>query len=471
MENELNKQSTPNYNKTTSDGNTSFNTNKSLAPEPKFNTKISDNIMAQAKQRQKEYNFKNMNQNVFKNSLTPEIPKPDLSGKLSDNVMNQAKSLAQQAGSNIKTKGKFATKFSNSTFGKNYGLWSQGLDTANQLFTSIAGPKSEYSGKYGNLSKSLDSGYDTISNTVGMFGPVGQAASLIMKGAGLANNIANKLGVGTDGMTKQDAILGTPLFMPLGWINGGFGSRTRSYTQNKQIFNQLGNSYGNALSYSNEAGNLARKKYGLVSGGGKKYANNLINEALRQQQVMEDIAENATDRSNIAKSMTMFNNMRNNFDLSGGYNYGLQAAKNGAKLSQARQILKKYKKQQINSLQKGGEIIQEYSVIELVTPEIESFKQGGTINVIPDGALHAHKNNMGLDNITPKGIPVVDNDNEQQAEIEREELILIKSVTEKLEELYKKYQESQDDDIAIEAGKLLVEQILHNTQDNTNKLL
>lgn len=78
---------------------------------------------------------------------------------------------------------------------------------------------------------------------------------------------------------------------------------------------------------------------------------------------------------------------------------------------------------------------------------------------------------MGLDNITPKGIPVVDNDNEQQAEIEREELILIKSVTEKLEELYKKYQESQDDDIAIEAGKLLVEQILHNTQDNTNKLL
>lgn len=475
MENELNKQSTPNYNKTTSDGNTSFNTNKSFAPEPKFNTKISDNVMAQAKQRQREYNFKNMNQGVIKNyeknSLTPKVPEPDLSGKLSDNVINQAKSLAQQADSKIKPKGKFSTKFSNSTFGKNYGLWSQGLDTANQLFTSIAGPKSEYSGKYGNLAKSLDSGYDTISNTVGMFGPVGQAASLIMKGAGLANNIANKLGAGTDGMTKQDAILSTPLFAPLGWINGGFGSRTRSYTQNKQVFNQLGNSYGNALSYSNEAGNLARKKYGLVSGGGKKYANNLINEALRQQQVMEDIAENATDRSNIAKSMTMFNNMRNNFDLSGGYNYSLQAAKNGAKLSQARQILKKYKKQQINSLQKGGEIIQEYSVIELVTPEIESFKQGGTINVIPDGALHAHKNHMGLDNITPKGIPVVDNDDEQQAEIEREELILIKSVTEKLEELYKKYQESQDDDIAIEAGKLLVEQILHNTQDNTNKLL
>lgn len=596
MENELNKQSTPNYNKTTSDGNTSFNTNKSLAPEPKFNTKISDNIMAQAKQRQKEYNFKNMNQNVFKNSLTPEIPKPDLSGKLSDNVMNQAKSLAQQAGSNIKTKGKFATKFSNSTFGKNYGLWSQGLDTANQLFTSIAGPKSEYGGKYGNLAKSLDSGYDTASNVVGMIPGWGQTASLIMKGAGLVNNIASKVGLDTDGMAKQDVFLSTPLLAPLGWINGGLGSRTKSYVFNKQLFNQLNGSYGNALDYANQANGLQRKKFGLTSGGKKKYANNLINEALRQQQVMEDIAENATDRSNIAKSMTMFNNMRNNFDLSSGYNYGLQAAKNGAKLSQARQILKKYKKQQINSLQKGGKTLDElinyakkenprfiqrmsepmkqvewddnnghhfgthelsyteadgkfmiypriqedskgnlirysdwkqaadnayrnknvlwvdtadeaelftksgedkdgnlygykkgwpeffkkklqnggileYSVIELVTPEIESFKQGGTINVIPDGALHAHKNHMGLDNITPKGIPVVDNDDEQQAEIEREELILIKSVTEKLEELYKKYQESQDDDIAIEAGKLLVEQILHNTQDNTNKLL
>lgn len=600
MENELNKQSTPNYNKTTSDGNTSFNTNKSLAPEPKFNTKISDNVMAQAKQRQREYNFKNMNQSVLKNyekdSFAQKFPEPDLSGKLSDNVMGQAKSLAQQAGSKIKPKGNFSTKFSNSTFGKNYGFWSQGLDTANQLFTSIAGPKSEYGGKYGNLAKSLDSGYDTISNVAGTIPGWGQAASLIMKGAGLVNNIGNKIGLGTDGMTKQDVILSNPLFAPLGWINGGLGSRTKSYVFNKQLFNQLNGSYGNALDYANQANDLQRKKFGLTSGGKKKYANNLIDESIRQAKIMEDIAENATDRSNIAKSMTMFNNMRNNFELSGSYNYGLQAAKNGAKLSQARQILKKYKKQQINSLQKGGRTLDElinyakkqnprfiqrmsepikqvewddsnghhfgthelgyteangkfmiypmiqedskgnlvrysdwkqaadnayknknilwvdtaqeaelftksgednngnlygykkgwpqffkkklqnggtleYSVIELVTPEIESFKQGGTINVIPDGALHAHKNNMGLDNITPKGIPVVDNDNEQQAEIEREELILIKSVTEKLEELYKKYQESQDDDIAIEAGKLLVEQILHNTQDNTNKLL
>lgn len=482
MENELNKQSTPNYNKTTSDGNNfkletpDLSKTKLSTPGMKDSNPIKDtanNAIKSLQQNNQSFNFSQKNKSwnnwSFKsNNIDTKLSIPKLK-------------LSSDKSSGIKPK--FSDKFSNSTFGKNYGLWSQGLDTANQLFTSIAGPKSEYGGKYGNLAKSLDSGYDTVSNVVGMIPGWGQAASLIMKGAGLVNNIGNKIGLGTDGMTKQDAILGTPLLAPLGWINGGLGSRTKSYVFNKQLFNQLNGSYGNALDYATQANDLQRKKFGLTSGGKKKYANNLIDESIRQVKIMEDIAGNATDRSNIAKSMTMFNNLRNNFELSGSYNYGLQAAKNGAKLSQARQILKKYKKQQINTesgednngypvkkkLQNGGTL--EYSVIELVTPEIESFKQGGTINVIPDGALHAHKNNMGLDNITPKGIPVVDNDNEQQAEIEREELILIKSVTEKLEELYKKYQESQDDDIAIEAGKLLVEQILHNTQDNTNKLL
>lgn len=460
MENESNKQSTPNYKLETPD----LSKTKLSTPGMKDSNPIKDTANSAIKslqQNNQSFNFSQKNKSwnnwSFKsNNINTKLSVPELK-------------LSSDKSSGIKPK--FSDKFSNSTFGKNYGLWSQGLDTANQLFTSIAGPKSEYGGKYGNLAKSLDSVYDTVSNVVGMIPGWGQAASLIMKGAGLVNNIANKINLGTDGMSKQDVFLGTPLLAPLGWINGGLGSRTKSYVYNKQLFNQLNGSYGNALDYANQANDLQRKKFGLTSGGKKKYANNLIDESIRQVKIMEDIAENATDRSNIAKSMTMFNNMRNNFELSGSYNYGLQAAKNGAKLSQARQILKKYKKQQINSLQKGGEIIQEYSVIELVTPEIESFKQGGTINVIPDGALHAHKNHMGLDNITPKGIPVVDNDNEQQAEIEREELILIKSVTEKLEELYKKYQESQDDDIAIEAGKLLVEQILHNTQDNTNKLL
>jgi len=44
----------------------------------------------------------------------------------------------------------------------------------------------------------------------------------------------------------------------------------------------------------------------------------------------------------------------------------------------------------------------------------QTFKQGGQMNVIPEGALHAHKNHMegAGEDFTAKGIPVVDNNGE-----------------------------------------------------------
>ena len=75
------------------------------------------------------------------------------------------------------------------------------------------------------------------------------------------------------------------------------------------------------------------------------------------------------------------------------------------------------------------------------------------------------------DSLTQKGIPVVDDKGEQQAEIEKDEIILHLKLTNKLEELQEKYDKAsktEQDKLAIEAGKLLVEEILHNTIDNTN---
>ena len=76
------------------------------------------------------------------------------------------------------------------------------------------------------------------------------------------------------------------------------------------------------------------------------------------------------------------------------------------------------------------------------------------------------------DNLTKKGIPVIDNEGEQQAEIEKNEIIFTLEVTKKLEELYSKYTDHEDsqkekDEVAIEAGKLLVKEILFNTDDRT----
>ena len=103
----------------------------------------------------------------------------------------------------------------------------------------------------------------------------------------------------------------------------------------------------------------------------------------------------------------------------------------------------------------------------------QAFKEGGQMSVIPEGALHARKNNMegAGEDFTAKGIPVVDNKGEQQAEIERDEIIFRKQVTDKMEELYKKYNSeessSKKDEIAIEMGKILTCEITKHTDDRT----
>lgn len=102
----------------------------------------------------------------------------------------------------------------------------------------------------------------------------------------------------------------------------------------------------------------------------------------------------------------------------------------------------------------------------------KKFAEGGKVNVIPDGALHAHKHHLEdispeYEQVTSKGIPVVTEEEggklKQHAEIERNEIIFRLEVTKKLEELMK----DESDDAAIEAGKLLAHEIINNTVDNT----
>lgn len=108
--------------------------------------------------------------------------------------------------------------------------------------------------------------------------------------------------------------------------------------------------------------------------------------------------------------------------------------------------------------------------------KVESHKEGGQMNVIPEGSLHARLHHMeNADNLTKKGIPVVDNEGNQQAEIEHSEIIFTKEVTEKLEELYKKfksdeYTNKEKEGFAIEAGKLLSKEIIENTDDRVGLL-
>ena len=113
--------------------------------------------------------------------------------------------------------------------------------------------------------------------------------------------------------------------------------------------------------------------------------------------------------------------------------------------------------------QKGGSIKESEELVKL--------EETNQKNVIPEGALHKNKHHMEhTDGLTQKGIPVIDEKGEQQAEIELNEIIFTLEVTKKLEKLHEIYKEGsakEKDEAAIEAGKLLVQEILYNTDDRT----
>lgn len=98
------------------------------------------------------------------------------------------------------------------------------------------------------------------------------------------------------------------------------------------------------------------------------------------------------------------------------------------------------------SLKEAQEILKARQVKE---EEVPIFQNGGVIgvdtNILPEGALHAHKNHLEEANeelgsqVTEKGIPVIVTDAEgnpsQVAEIEKEEIVFRSELTKKIEEL------------------------------------
>ena len=548
-------------------------------------------------------------------------PGTQLLGKVQadEAIADATKTPGWASGNSTVNERSFSDKFSNSTFGKNFGVWSAGLGMADTVLTGIMGEKSEYAGPKGDLTRSMDGVYDTIQQAAGNFGPYGQLISYGMQANKMLGNIANKLGGGTDGMTTTDAIMGSAFMQlsPFGLINGFGGKRADTITKDEEAFAQVGSSYGGTSATVDEALEKSGKKYGLFSSGARNKANDEISEAKRQQAIMTDIGDAASDRFAIKNSMSAINGNRKAFAMRGGYDQSavrvgrnglsipsILAAKRAASAFKYRAIGKakdpfeyylstlpqkqrssknfrvrdywefngrpkdfneavskgmftqqedgwhaksvsenpetgeiefmkssshpnhhmevdwyysddgsefrsqyelqktepywKYVKRKpqgeaVGSYQEGGILepslsnieekhLEYISTIEEVSLDciLPEFKEGGKVNVIPEGALHARLHHMeNAENLTKKGIPVVSEKEggelEQQAEIEKEEIIFRLEVTKKLEDLYKIYYSDnatnqEKDEAAIEAGKLLVYETLYNTQDNTGIL-
>ena len=358
------------------------------------------------------------------------------------------------------------------------GLWGAAMGVA----SSLIGNKSEYSGDKGGTTQGLDSAFDKVSDALMLAGPAGTAAGLIMKGGNLLGKGLNKwTGSGTDGMTTTDAVLGSSFFnlLPISMINGWAGKRSNSMGltgwQDQENLNNVWNAYTGSQKQDMTASRLANKKYGLLSEGSRQEANDKINVANMNRSSLENMSDVTTLGNIRGNGMVSINNQNYYNKLLGGINANsTYIGRSGLKLPTATDIqdIRKKMNSRNNTLKKQRELINKIDTSKEIdkidisdVTKVPQFKEGGTVNVIPEGALHARLNKMegGGETITKKGIPVVDNNGTQQAEIENNEIIFRKEVTTEIEKLEK----DGSDQAAIQCGKLLAFEILENTEDKT----
>lgn len=314
------------------------------------------------------------------------------------------------------------------------------------------------------LTTGLNQGYDAAANAVSAIPGVGTIIGGAMKVGGMLSDGLTALGVGTDQMTTADKILDSKFLKltPLGLINAIGGKKAATITKNNEAFEQVGSSYGGTQATVDDALTKSGKKYGLFSGKARNKANRQIYNAQFQQTKMGNIADEAQLAFDASNNPLL--GLGTQLQLNGGYQQGgVRVGKSGLKMDRdfAKRVVKlsKGKKSKVQKIQE-----------EVRAEEVAGFKNGGTVNVIPDGALHKNRHHLEdvdekFEEVTTKGIPVITEGDgiTQHAEVEREEIIFNLDVTKQLEKLM----EDGSDEAAIEAGKLLVHEILENTVDNT----
>lgn len=379
-------------------------------------------------------------------SFSPLPPIPPINPGIYNTLSNSRKADLKLFNGGIGNTLKGAKNFVSNPV--NMNLVGQAAD----MLGSFMPENNAYQGPKGSITRGIDNAYDAAANMAMQINPVIGGA---MKVGGLVSDGINAITGGTDGMTTQDSIFSSTLgnLTGLGIINSAFGKRANTINKDNETWEQQGSAYGGSLAKVDDALTKSGKKYGLFSNRARKKANAQISEAKRQQNLVADINEEAQDAFTASNYSGI--GLRNQIALNGGYR-SMAIGRNGIK------ILDK-------------ELQWANSILNKTKASVPEFKSGGKVNVIPDGALHKNKHhledvNPEFKDVTNKGIPVVSKEDGgelvQHAEIERNEIIFNLDVTNKLEELMKK----GDDESAIEAGKLLVHEILNNTIDNTGIL-
>ena len=190
-----------------------------------------------------------------------------------------------------------------------YGLAATVAGTA---LGAATGPSKEYGGKYGNITRTMDTIYDVATVAVNAIPGFGQLASGLMA---LNKGLSNVFG-STSGMTTQDAILGSAFMpAPLKWANVIGADTTQNFNnqswQNSEKANTfMGDAFGNLNDKFDRAREEAGKTYGNFSRGAYNSAQNNLTFANYAWDKVLSMADQNELQNIRSQYMSSINNQR-----------------------------------------------------------------------------------------------------------------------------------------------------------------
>lgn len=364
-------------------------------------------------------------------------------------------------------------KFLNWLGGFNSAMSSGGVSwgaIGGDLVSGMANSFAKDSSKFSESQQKSQSAIRSALSAIPVYGQAIALATGIMDGIGsltdtnLSNidkQAASRQGLG-GAATFNNAVNHLPgvsmLTYGVGALFGGGKSNNFSASEEAK---SMSSGYSASVMDLSDAEELAGKNY--FGGGWRKKANDAIERAKISDSVLKNINVVNTQR----KQSDYYQDLQNqNINRYAGNNYmRTYVGKKGLKLisaEEARKIVALRKSSEIEKMQNGGKFA---SVDE---------------SIMPTGALHKELHHLGDNNpelaedITKKGIPVVtvnpDGELEQIAEIERSEWTLSKSLTDRIEALFEQWKKEPSEELEIQCGELVVEELRTNTVDPGNQL-
>lgn len=335
------------------------------------------------------------------------------------------------------------------------GLGSWGATAGNM----ISGLGSAVGNKYGeDFSDDQKASQNAIRSAIAMIPGYGQ---IIAAATGAVDAIGTMTGTNLSNLNKDSArragIGGAATFNNMmnmlpgnSMIWGMWGGRTDNYKMSDKA-EEMQSGYSGTIGDLRAGEDVASKRLLF----GRKKANEYIDTARENDKILTQINETNTMR----KQSNYYQDLAHqNINRYAGQNYlGVSVGRQGLKLMSLDEV------KAIIAMRHGPNKLQNGGIV------------GVDSNVLPEGALHARKNNLSelnpdLEEATKKGIPVMSAEGgeigEQVAEIENSEIIFRLDVTKRLEELRK----NGSEEAMLEAGKLIAEELIENTQDNVGMI-